>query len=170
MNYKLSIVFALSIGAFTANAQKAQDKLGNDINRIEGTIQKLKEPLQRKVADLERRKTALERKRSTELDKIERIQRKYRNVSESIVGESGLVQNPKHNFSIAFKTHFVAPGIDKEYPHKFETFPANSKEELPQAIQNWLDGHVNTAEKNGKEGITWKLLPNTLQVFSQDKA
>ena len=148
-----------------AKAQQKVDEYTNKINEIEGDIKRAEEPLQKKMIYWRKKQSDYEKKRGAELKRIENIKRKHSKVEESVVSESGLVQNSKHKFNIEFKTHFVSPGIDKEYHHKFETFPANSKEELPQAIQNWLDGHVHTAEKNGKEGITWKLLPNTLQYF-----
>lgn len=153
-----------------ASLQKDQAKLTNDSQRIEGAVSKLREPLERKIGQLEKRKADVQRKLGTVTDKIKRIQDKYSKVFESIT-EDGmhLVKDPKYTFSVAFKTKFDSPKIKKELTHRIDVFPAHSKEELPQAIQAWLDGYVNDAKAKGRTGITWELLPNTLQVFSQDK-
>ena len=63
------------------NAQKEQEKLTNDIRRIEGAKQKLLEPMQRKIQTLDRGKTAKEKKLGIITSKITNIQRKYSKVS-----------------------------------------------------------------------------------------
>jgi len=62
------------------NAQKEQEKLTNDIRRIEGGIQKLREPVERKISALEKAKASKERKLGTITSKITNIQRKYSKV------------------------------------------------------------------------------------------
>jgi predicted nuclease with TOPRIM domain len=62
------------------NAQKEQEKLTNDIRRIEGGIQKLREPVMRKIQTLERAKASKEKKLGTITSKVTNIQRKYSKV------------------------------------------------------------------------------------------
>lgn len=62
------------------NAQKEQEKLTNDIRRIDGGKQKLLEPMQRKIQMLDRAKAAKEKKLGTVTQKIASIQRKYSKV------------------------------------------------------------------------------------------
>ena len=62
------------------NAQKEQDKLTNDIRRIDGGKQKLLEPVQRKIQTLDRAKASKEKKLGVITQKIASIQRKYSKV------------------------------------------------------------------------------------------
>ena len=62
------------------NSQKEQDKLTNDIRRIDGAKQKLLEPVQRKIQTLDRGKASKEKKLGVVTQKIAAIQRKYSKV------------------------------------------------------------------------------------------
>jgi hypothetical protein len=62
------------------NAQKEQEKLTNDVRRIDGAKQKALEPLRRKIETLDRAKAAKEKKLGSITQKITNIQRKHSKV------------------------------------------------------------------------------------------
>ena len=59
------------------NAQSEQDKLTNDVRRLDGTITKLQEPITRKVKYLEVEKQKKQQKLGQATDKVQSIQAKY---------------------------------------------------------------------------------------------
>ena len=63
-----------------ADAQKQQQKLSNDRDRLKGAIQKLEEPVRRKVADASRKVADIEKKLGQVTTKIQNIQKKYSKV------------------------------------------------------------------------------------------
>lgn len=60
-----------------ATLKKQQDKLTNDIRKIDGTIQKLKAPVLRKTQELERKKASLQPKVGRITTDIQSLQKKY---------------------------------------------------------------------------------------------
>lgn len=63
-----------------SDAQKQQQKLTSDRDRLKGAIQKLEEPVRRKVADAERKAASIEQKLGQVTKKIQDIQKKYQKV------------------------------------------------------------------------------------------
>lgn len=63
--------------ATLADLKKKQEKLNNDIKKIDGVVQKLKAPVLKKTQDLERKKASLQQKSGSIATDIESLQKKY---------------------------------------------------------------------------------------------
>lgn len=60
-----------------ANLKKNQDKLNNDIKKIDGVVEKLKAPVLKKTQDLNTKKSSLQQKAGKIATEIESLQKKY---------------------------------------------------------------------------------------------